>query len=185
MSDEKMRKTMILSENKAIKALYGFTLIEIIIVVAILAIAALLAVPMFGTAADTQLRTAGNMIAADMEYARSMAISRQQEYRVVFSSINNSYEVHDASGTVVADPLNSSSQLSIVFGNDARLKRVDITAANFDGTADETITFDYLGSPYSGSSMATALTSGTISLDAEGFTMTITIEPITGYVTIQ
>ena len=181
MGDEKMGKTMILWDKRPMSARYGFTLIEIIVVVVILAIAAMLAVPMLSTAADTQLRTAGNMIAADMEYARSMAISRQQNYSVVFSSAGNSYEVRDGVGVVVAHPLNSAKDLSVVFGDDSRLEKVDITSANFDGV--ETITFDYLGSPYSG--VGTALTSGTISLTADGFSMTITVEPVTGYVTIQ
>ena len=100
MGDEKMGKTMILWDKRPMSARYGFTLIEIIVVVVILAIAAMLAVPMLSTAADTQLRTAGNMIAADMEYARSMAISRQQNYSVVFSSAGNSYEVRDGVGVV-------------------------------------------------------------------------------------
>ena len=185
MGDEKMGKTMILWKKRPMSARYGFTLIEIIVVVVILAIAAMLAVPMLSTAADTQLRTAGNMIAADMEYARSMAISRQQNYSVVFSSANNSYEVQDLGGNVLAHPLNSSSSLSVVFGDDSRLEDVDITSVNFDGVADQTITFDYLGSPFSGFAGVTALTIGTIDLQADGFTMTITVEPVTGYVTIQ
>ncbi len=167
------------------RARNGFTLIEIIVVVVILGIAALLAVPMLSSAADTQLRSAANMMAADMEYARSMAISRQQNYSVVFDSGTNSYEVQDSGGTVVAHPLNSAVGLSVVFGDDSRLDKVDITSADFDGFADETITFDYLGSPYSGVGVGTSLMSGTISLAAEGFTMTITVEPVTGYVTIQ
>lgn len=185
MGDEKMGKTMILWEKRPMSARYGFTLIEIIVVVVILAIAAMLAVPMLSTAADMQLRTAGNMIAADMEYARSMAISTQQNYSVVFSSANNSYEVRDGVGAVVAHPLKSSSPLSVVFGDDSRLEKVDITSADFDGVGNETITFDYLGSPYSGVGVGTALTSGTISMTADGFSMTITVEPVTGYVTIQ
>ena len=182
MGDEKMGKTMILWKKRPMSARYGFTLIEIIVVVVILAIAAMLAVPMLGTAADMQLRAAGNMIAADMEYARSMAISRQQNYSVVFSSANNSYKVRDGAGAVVVHPLNSAKDLSVVFGDDSRLDKVDIISANFDGSADETITFDYLGSPFSS---VGALMIGTISLTADGFPMTITVEPVTGYVTIQ
>ena len=58
----------------------GFTLVEIIIVVVILAIAAMMVVPMMSSAGGVQLRSASNMIAADLEYAKSMAISRQKVY---------------------------------------------------------------------------------------------------------
>jgi len=60
------------------------------------------------------------------------------------------------------------------FGNDTRLNRVDITGANFSGNP--VVEFDSLGSPDSG---------GTVSLQAGSTTMTITVEPITGYVSIN
>ena len=57
---------------------HGFTMIELLIVVAILAIAAAIVVPMASSAGSMQLRAAGNMVAADLEYAKSMSISRGQ-----------------------------------------------------------------------------------------------------------
>ncbi len=162
----------------------GFTLIEVIVVVVILAIVALMAVPMFGSAADIQLKAAANMIAADLEYAKSMAISRQQPYSVVFDSTNESYEVQDSGGNAIPHPINPGD-LVVDFPSESRLNQVVIVSADFDPGSEETITFDYLGSPYSGSPPGTPLVSGTISLEAAGLPMTITIEPITGYVTIN
>ncbi|MGI6273495.1 MAG: prepilin-type N-terminal cleavage/methylation domain-containing protein, partial [Anaerohalosphaeraceae bacterium] len=72
MSDGKARIEMILSD-KTTSTRLAFTLLEIIIVIAIIAVAALFAVPMFSQAADVQLRTAANMVAADIEYAKSLA----------------------------------------------------------------------------------------------------------------
>ena len=63
----------------------GFTLAEILLVVLIIAIAAMIAVPMMGSMDSVQIRSAANMIAADLEYAKSMAISRQKNYSVVFN----------------------------------------------------------------------------------------------------
>ncbi len=162
----------------------GFTLMEVIVVVVILAIVALMAVPMFSSAADIQLKAAANMIAADLEYAKSMAISRQRPYSVVFNSATDSYEVRDKDDVVIPHPINPGD-LVVVFPSDSRLNQVVIASADFEPGSEETITFDYLGSPYSGSTTATPLVSGTISLEADSFTMTITVEPITGYVTIN
>ncbi len=185
ISGEKMGKLIELSGQNVIRRACGFTLIELIVVVVILAIVALMAVPMFGSAADIQLKAAANMIAADLEYAKSMAISRQQPYSVVFNSAAESYEVRDSGGNVIPHPINPGD-LAIAFPSDSRLNQVVIVSADFDPGNEETITFDYLGSPYSGSTTATPLISGTISLQAGSFPiMTITIEPITGYVTID
>ncbi len=184
MSGEKMRKLIELSEQNVIRRACGFTLIEVIVVVVILAIVALMAVPMFGSAADIQLKAAANMIAADLEYAKSMAISRQRSYSVVFNSTDESYKVCDKDGVVIPHPINPGD-LAIAFPSDSRLNQVVIASAVFNPGNEETITFDYLGSPYSGSPPGTPLISGTITLQADSFTMTVTIEPITGYVTIN
>ena len=184
MSGEKMGKHIELSGQNVVRRACGFTLIEIIVVVVILAIVALMAVPMFSSAADIQLKAAANMIAADLEYAKSMAISRQQPYSVVFDSIAESYEVCDSGGVVIPHPINPGD-LVVAFPSDSRLNQVVIVSADFDPDSEETITFDYLGSPYSGSTTATPLVSGVVTLEAGDLTMTVSVEPITGYVTID
>ena len=160
----------------------AFTLIEIIVVMVILVIAAMLAVPMISSAADMQLRSAANVLSADLEYAKSLAITRQRSYSVVFDAGNNSYEIHDSDG-VITHPMRSNQPFSVDFDTDSRLNRVKITDADIDGVA--TITFDYLGSPYSGTGTTTPLNSGVITLQADTITMTVNIEPVTGYITVQ
>jgi len=152
----------------------GFTLIEIIIVVVILAIAAVTAIPMMSSAGSVQIRSAANMIAADLEYARSMSISRGQSYSVVFDDNNESYRIVDQSNTVISHPVKKGFNYIIDFQNDSRLRKVDITNVDFNST--DRVTFDCLGSPDNG---------GTISLDASGNTTTITVEPVTGYISIS
>ncbi len=158
----------------------AFTLVELIVVMVIMAIAAMLAVPMISSAADVQVRSAANMIAADLDYAKSMAISRQQYYSVVFNTAEEKYEVHDASGTVIDHPMRAGFPFIVDLQADGRLSRVDIVSADFDSQT--TVTFDYLGSPYSG---ANPLNSGVITLSAGSFSMTVKVLPMTGYVTIE
>lgn len=177
-----MEKTGIMRKKRIFRHEDGFTLIEIIVVLVILVIAALLAVPMLGSAADMQVRSAANLIAADIEYAKSLAITRQEKFSVVFSTDSDSYEVQDQTSTAIDNPRRHGYPLAVVFPDDSRVSRVDITSADFDPDSSQTITFDYLGSPYSGT--ITPLTSGQITLQSDTITMTVNVEPVTGYITI-
>jgi len=168
---------------KAAMGRLGFTLIEMLIVLVILSIAAAIAVPMMSSAASMQIRAAGGVVAADLEYAKSMAISRGQRYAVVFDTANESYEIRDVNNVVIEHPIKKGSNYVVDFTSDGRLDRVDITGANFDGFAK--ITFDYLGSPYSGNAGATAMNSGTITLEAGDLTKTVTVEPVTGFISVS
>ncbi|UCF16110.1 MAG: GspH/FimT family pseudopilin [Phycisphaerales bacterium] len=152
----------------------GFTVIEILILAVLLTIVALTAVPMLSSAGTMQLRAAANMIAADLEYAKNMAISRGQNYSVVFDQNSDGYQIEDQNNNVVPHPVKKGFDYIVDFQSDSRLSTVDITGADFAATAD--VAFDSLGSPDSG---------GTVTLQASGTTVTITVEPITGYISIQ
>ena len=161
----------------------GFTLIEILLVMMIIAIAALVAIPMMSSAADMQIRSAGNMIAADMEYAKSMAISKGQNFSVVFTAAAERYQIEDQDGDVIAHPVKRGFDYVIDFANDSRLDKVDIVTVDFDPGSSDTVTFDYLGSPHSGTG-SSPLSQGVVTLQAGGTTMTIEVEPVTGYISI-
>lgn len=165
----------------------GFSLIEIITVILILSIAALMAVPMFSSAANVQVRTAANVIAADLEYAKNLAITTQEAHFVTFNTATEAYDVRKISDTAnpIGHPTKSGAQFVTELSTDTRTSKVDIVTADFDAVSNNTITFDYLGGPYSGQGTASPLNSGTITLESEGFTMTVTVEPITGYITVQ
>ena len=152
----------------------GFTVIELLIVVVILAIVGLTALPMISSAGSVQIRSAANMISADLEYARSMAISRGQYFYVVFDEINDSYQIEDQYTNVIEHPVKKGFNYVIDFQNDGRLNSVDITNVDFNAT--QRVRFDCLGSPDLG---------GTVTLQADGHTKTITVEPVTGFISIQ
>ena len=162
----------------------GFTVVEILIVVVIIAIAAMVAIPMMTSAAGFQIRSAANMIAADLEYAKTIAITRGQSFSVVFDKAAESYRIEDESSAVIAHPVKKGFNYIIDFQNDSRLNKVDIENVDFDPGSGSTITFDYLGSPYSGSGISNPLNSGVISLRAGQMTATINIEPVTGFISI-
>jgi prepilin-type N-terminal cleavage/methylation domain-containing protein len=158
----------------------GFTVVEILIVVAIIAIVAMTVIPIMSSAASVQIRSAAHMIMADLEYAKSISISRGEQFTVVFDKTAESYRIEDQFGAVIPHPVKKGFDYVIDFRNDGRLDKVDIVDVDFDTTSE--VKFDYLGSPYNGG--GTPLNSGDISLQAGGTTMTVTVEPVTGFVSI-
>jgi len=152
----------------------GFTMLEILIVVVIIAIAALTVVPMMSSAGSLQIRSAANMIAADLEYAKSMAISRGQYFSVEFDENADSYRILDQDNNVIPHPVKKGFDYVISFQDDSRLNRVDITNADFNATV--RVQFDCLGSPDNG---------GTVSLSGGGITATVRVEPVTGFISIE
>ena len=160
----------------------GFTLIEIVIVVVIVAIAAMIAIPIMTSATSFQIRSAANIIAADLEYAKTIAISKGQSFSVVFDKTTESYRIEDQAGAVIAHPVKKGFNYVVDFRSDGRLDKVDIEDVNFDATSE--ITFDYLGSPYSGSGISNPLNNGVITLKAGNMAATINIEPVTGFISI-
>jgi len=159
----------------------AFTLVELLIVIAIITIAALTAIPMMSSAASVQIRSAANMLTADLEYAKSMSISRGQNYSVVFDKNTESYWIEDQNDNVIPHPVKKGFGYIIDFQNDGRLDKVDIVDVDFDTTSE--VKFDYLGSPYNGNS--TPLNSGVINLQAGGTTTTIRVEAVTGFISIE
>jgi prepilin-type N-terminal cleavage/methylation domain-containing protein len=162
----------------------GFTLVEIMVVVVILALAMYAAAPMFSGAAEFQIQSAANMVAADLEYAKSMAISRQQYYGVVFDPAGDKYDVVDINDHVIEHPVKMGYDYTVDFSADGRLKKVDLVSTDFS----DRIYFNYLGMPcLSKSDSNQLINSGNIRVSQKGggVVMTIIIEPVTGYIRIQ
>jgi len=152
----------------------GFTMVEILIVVVILSIAAMLAVPMMGSAEDMQGRAAADMVSADIEYARSLAITTGRNHSVAFDAATDSYRIEDESGSVVRHPVKKGFDYIVDFRKEPRLGMVGIAEASFGlGTV---VTFDYLGSCVDG---------GFVRLQAGVLNMKVNVEPVTGFISIK
>jgi prepilin-type N-terminal cleavage/methylation domain-containing protein len=159
----------------------GFTLIEIMMVVVLLAVAGAMAMPFLSSAGSLQAMAAADIIAADLEYAKSLAISRAQVYSVVFSVGSESYQIEDQGGNLVPHPIKIGFNYVVDFANDSRLSQVDISQVSFDATSE--VRFDYLGSPYNGSS--TPLNSGTVTVKQSSLSRTVSVEPVTGIISVS
>jgi hypothetical protein len=145
----------------------------------VLAVIAVVVIPMTSSGAGMQLRSAANMIAADLEYAKSMAITKAQNFSVVFDCLNESYQIENSDGVVIPHPVKKGFNY-IVDLRAAGLDRVDIMSADFDSTG--TVQFDYLGSPHNAS--GNPIARGVVTLQAGTATITVTVEPVTGFISV-
>ena len=129
---------------------------------------------MLSSAGNMQLDSAANMIAADLEYAKGIAVSRGQNFTVSFDVTADSYQIEDSTDNVISHPVKKGFAYIVNIRQDSRLSRVDIVEANFS-PSDE-VTFDYLGSPDSG---------GFVRLRANGVDVRVNVEAVTGYISIE
>ena len=173
----------------------GLTLAEILVVVIILGIAAAVVVPMIGNTDGLKATSAARHIVSTLLFAQTNAISSQQQYQVVFDSANDSFEVQDKDGEIIADPVkkmptgaaNPDDYLYKVrlAGDGGGEGKVRIDSANFDGG--NKVWFDRLGAPHSGAIAdgSPALTVGQVVISAGDTNFTINVEPVTGRVKIS
>lgn len=156
----------------------AYTLIEVLIVVVILGIAAAIVVPQMLRAGTLGVQAATRIVVADILFAQNEAATRKQTRRVVFDTANNSYQITDAAGAAVASTLQAGANpvYEVSFENDDRFEGVDILAADFNGTP--ALEFDDLGSP-------TSPSGGSIDLRFDQQQYRIAIAPFTGRVTIE
>ena len=172
----------------------GFTLVEIIVVVIVLGIAAAVGTAMIGNTDALQVRAATQQLVASLSYAQNNAITQQKSFAVVFNSAAEEYEVQDEIGNVVPDPVKKMAAglanpedfvYRVNFPQSQNLSRVVIEAVDFDGTA--SVWFDYLGQPHAGTPAlgAPALIAGSVRLGAGTESLTITVEPVTGHITVN
>ena len=161
--------------------LSAFTLIEVMIVLMIIGIISAIAVPLYTSAASVELRTAADMIASDLEYAKNLAMSTGKTYSVAFDDTNASYRINEPNGHAISHPVHIGAGYIVSFASDSRLNKVNIVSATFGATS--TVKFDYLGAPSDGS--GAALNSGSVRLNAGSYTLTVRVEPVTGYVSID
>lgn len=154
----------------------AFTLIELVLVVAIVAVFAAIALPRFGNA-DQAFKTelAARKLIADLEWARMAARARSASVTVTFNTTNDSYTlsgaVSDATLGTVPDLTQNLSQPPFVVD----LSAVSLTLAGTT-TATTSITFNAKGVPSA---------EGTITVRTRAAVRTVTLTAPGGAITLQ
>ena len=158
----------------------AFTLVELIIVVAVLAIAAGLAVPMFSQTSAEKLRAAANVLAADLAFTKVESIAHGDDLRViVFNSTDDQYHIAAASddATPITNPITRQPYL-VSYGSGSVSSLTDVTIDSYSLDGDDRLGFNI----YGGTDQAT---DATITLECDGKTITVTVNPGTGETTIS
>lgn len=83
----------------------GFTLVEILMVVAVVAVLAAVLMPSSETAYVDQLRATAEIVRTDLAYARSLAVANNSHYRVSFDVDENRYVLEHVGTNAALDAL--------------------------------------------------------------------------------
>lgn len=149
----------------------GFTLVELMVVLVVLAIVSAVVVPHAIQSSDMEALSAARVLSADLQYAQDMAITTQQDVTVTFSPVADTYVLSNASGPLI-HPINKTDYI-MAFATQRGLGEVQIQSASFG--SDAFVTFDEVGSPSAG---------GSVMLQAGAYTCQVNVAPTTGKVTV-
>ncbi len=171
----------------------AYTLIEILIVVALLGIASALLIPNMVAGDSLNTQAAVRLMISDMIFAQHDALAHQEYRKVVFFDDGSGYcitRVTDSNyataydedtADYIVDPLSNDAGLYIVnFQQDNRFDDVSI-AASIDSGGNELI-FDPLGGTIRSGGLPGL--GGTITVTSGEFSYQISVAPFTGKLTV-
>jgi prepilin-type N-terminal cleavage/methylation domain-containing protein len=149
----------------------AFTLVEVLVVVVIMAIAGAMIVPLMAGAGEMEALSAARVIATDIQYAQNMAITMQTPVTVQFYPDADRYTLSNASG-LLKHPMTNKDYLVDFHARDG-FDQVDLASASFGGAA--SVVFDELGSPSAGGSATVLGGSQTYRIDVTSVTGTVSV----------
>ena len=128
---------------KRANRIVGFTMVEVIVVLIIIAIAAAIMAPQLGTSRDQEALAAARVLTDDLRYAQDAAITRQEPVTVTFDTASESYSLSYASGTLI-HPITKADYV-MQYGTSREFNRMDLYSADFAGS--QVVEFDETGAP--------------------------------------
>lgn len=167
----------------------GYTLLEILVVVVVLGIAAALLTPSMGQAGVLRVQGAVRTIIADITFAQSDALAYQRRRAVVFDLDGNSYRLYEVNGDapfpdsdILVDGSRAGGRAEVAL-NDSRFAGATITDVSFDGGA--TLTFDEIGGTVQAPTSEIPSAGGYVEITGSGSVFRIHVEAYTGRVTVE
>lgn len=165
------------------RATTGFTLVELILMIALIGILAWLAVPRLQAFHEIKLETAARRVAADLRYAQGLSMTQRERHAVLFDPHVSRYSVLDAATRApIENPMDRGRPLLVDFHRPGEFQGVSIVSAEFGGTPG--VTFDFFGVPRDTTGRELA-SPGRVVLSYEGMTAAVSIAPGTGRVSYR
>lgn len=173
----------------------GFTLIEVLLVLALMGVLAAIVLPGSNPSLREQLGGVGQIVASDLAYARNLAVTNASSYRVTFDSANNRYILeHTGSNTALdalpdtalRDPDDPANQMIVDLdalprmGPPVRIGALGEVGANCT-TAVTYVEFGPLGETSASGKTVLWLTAGE---GASQRYLVLTVHPVTGLVDV-
>lgn len=162
----------------------AYTLVEVLVTITILAIAAAIVIPSFGSTDVLRVQAGVRSIVADLTTAQSDALAYQRGRAVLFTTgsypAGRSYSTLEVRGSSLdpdIDMLTTTTFSGDTFG-DAAIVSGEFTYPN-------AIIFDELGSPVDAPESTTAAPNQWIDIRGSGQTYRITVEAYTGRITVS
>ncbi len=157
----------------------GFTLIELVAVIVIIAVMAALVVPRTPTQASLTLNARAEQVAADIRYVQSLAMTGGQRYCFTLtpSSPFSGYSMTTGASscaTTTAHPAGFAQPVSVCSSG---------TCMTAPALANSYLQFDTLGQPYTAPTTLLASNAVITITDGSG-SQTVTVAPVTGRVSV-
>ncbi|HEX3355735.1 MAG TPA: prepilin-type N-terminal cleavage/methylation domain-containing protein [Tepidisphaeraceae bacterium] len=166
---------------------HAFTLVEILCVVTILAIASAIIIPQLSTRDDLKAAAGARVVMADLIWAQNRAISTQQKQYIVFNGQSYTLKYLDSSGTLqtASNPVTKNTYITTFNVASTPLATVSIGTHTFAGKS--SLCFDEMGTPwgYDGSGTFSMNSDGQIGIGCNTQNLTITLSAYTGETSVQ
>ena len=169
----------------------GFTLVEILVVVAILGIMATIVGIHIGSRNDLKVNSAARVLVANLQYLQNRAIVGRKAQWVVVGAGGGSLEFSERVSTswqILEHPIEHNDYV-MVFGPGGRGGGQDVTLSTHDYDGRAVLGFDEYGAPIlcdgDGTDITPADTETSFMLNAGDFNATVAIQPITGEISVR
>jgi prepilin-type N-terminal cleavage/methylation domain-containing protein len=172
----------------------ALTLIEVLLTIAVLAILAGILIPQLSGDLPERLAAAAQVISADVDYARSLAVANNSSYRITYDVANNKYYLqHSGTNSLFNTlprspyrqlddaPTQQTTKLDQLPIPEPGVKLVAIVQMQGTGQAATSIEFGPLGSTSSTYQSVIWISCGSGSVQRF---QSIAVDPVTGLVTI-
>lgn len=182
--------------NHSARPRHAYTLIELLLIVAILGLASALLIPQLANRGSMEVQAAVRQIIADLSFAQSDALAHQEYRRVHFYDDGTGYCIYRVTDADFADPFDED-EVDIIFDpladtdenglyickfqQEGRYELVVVGDVIIDGGSRH-VTFDELGGTVS--DLGVPGTGGSITITGGDFSYRINISPFTGKLTV-